>query len=371
MATAEPRERRERGAGSIYQDKDGVYHAVIETGSGSNRRRKNMKAATYEQAVERLAEARRRVDNGLPPTDPTTTTGAWLEWWLDNVLPGTVATTTERSYRANLRNHVIPVVGRVRLSALTAEHVVQIMRTMEAAGRKPKSIALTKAVLCRALSDAVKMDTTGLRRNVASMVRAPAGTGAKTSDRLTAEMAEAVLATVAGDRLAALAVLALYTGMRQAECLDLRWQNVDLDGGWLQVVKSKTRSGVRQVALPAPVVDALRQHRAAQRVERMAAKTWIDADLVFATTLGTRIHRRWILRWWHRQCIAAGIGRRRFHATRHTAATVMLNRGVPVEVVSKVLGHKSIAVTLGTYAEVLPGLQRGAADMMAGAFGQT
>ncbi len=96
----------------------------------------------------------------------------------------------------------------------------------------------------------------------------------------------------------------------------------------------------------------------------MAAWRWDNPGLVFATTVGTRYDRRNILRWWHQLTINAGVGRRRFHASRHTAGTLMLNAGVPLEVVSATLGHAGLAITADVYAAVLPDLQRGAATAM-------
>jgi integrase len=159
-------------------------------------------------------------------------------------------------------------------------------------------------------------------------------------------------------------VLVLATGLRQGEALRLHWPDVNLAAGTLRVTESKTAAGVRSVPLPGVVVDALKAHRQRQREERMASDVWGDPGLVFTTTVGTELDRRNVLRWWHGLTTRAGVGRRRFHATRHTAATLMLNSGVPLEVVSAVLGHASLAITSDIYARVGPELKRGAADAM-------
>jgi integrase len=96
----------------------------------------------------------------------------------------------------------------------------------------------------------------------------------------------------------------------------------------------------------------------------MAAHIWRDPGLVFCSTVGTPLNARSLLRRWDDLTTRAGVGRRRFQARRHTAATLMLNNGVPLEVVSKTLGHAGLAITADAYAKVRPELQGTAADAM-------
>jgi integrase len=208
-------------------------------------------------------------------------------------------------------------------------------------------------------------------RNAAALVRAPRKTATHIDDALDADQAAAVLRTAHGDRFEAMAVLVLTLGLRQGEVLRLRWQDIDLDAGTLTIKQAKTDAGARTIAVPAFAVSALKTHRARQREERMAAPYWDDPELVFATELGTPIGTRTALRWWHALTIQAGVGRHRFHASRHTAATLMLNNGVPLEVVSKTLGHAGLAITADVYARVRPELQRTAADAMQDVLGRS
>jgi len=156
----------------------------------------------------------------------------------------------------------------------------------------------------------------------------------------------------------------LAVGLRQGEARNLRWSDVDLTAGALTVREAKTEAGRRSIALPDYMVAVLRAHKARQAKERMTAAYWDDPGWVFASTVGTRLDRRNVLRWWHNLTISAGVGRRRFHASRSTSATLMLNNGVPLEVVSATLGHAGYAITADIYAKVRPSLQRQAADVM-------
>jgi integrase len=317
----------------------------------------------------KLRELQRSIDGGLPVPDATTTTGKWLTWWAAEALPGTVAERTAADYRWVLEHYVIPHIGRVPLAKLGPTHVMAMMRTLESQGLSPRTRQYARTVLRRALGQAERWGN--VTRNAAALVEAPKKAGTKLDDALDDDDAAKVLAAARGDRLEALAVLALTLGIRKGEALRLRWEDIDLrPRGRLTVRKAKTEAGERSIALPPVALAALKAHRRAQKTERMAAAHWDDPGVVFATSIGTPLDGRNALRWWHELTERAGVGRRRFHASRHTAATIMLNNGVPLEVVSATLGHAGLAITADVYAKVRPELQRQAADVMERVLGQ-
>jgi integrase len=220
-------------------------------------------------------------------------------------------------------------------------------------------------------------------RNVSELVDAPQ-MHRQEMKVWTARQTRTFLTAVSGVRLAALYTLALSTGMRQGELFGLRWKDVDLSGAKLSVVTAvqrshsagtrlahpKTASGRRTIALTTlgsfNAVEALRSHRVRQGEERQAwGAEWKDMDLVFTDTLGgplrgnnlERRHFGPLMR-------VAGVPRIRFHDLRHTAATLMIAAGVPVKVVSEMLGHADVGTTLRIYAHVLPNMRRDAADVL-------
>ena len=362
-------QRRGAGEGSVYRQPDGGWIAAVELGRDSTgkRVRKTAKAKTKREVLAKIEAIKARHAAGLPVSDDKRTTAEYLDHWLDNVLPGTVKERTEASYRWVIGKNIVPHIGKIPLAQLSPIHVQTMMRTLENQGLSPRTRQYTRAILRRALGRAEKDEL--VRRNAAALVDAPKGAGTKLDDALDADQALAVLDIARGDRLEALAVLVLAVGLRQGETFNLRWDDVDLDAGTLTIREAKTDAGRRTVALPNFVVAALRAHRVRQLEERLAAVVWQDPALVFASTTGTRLDPRNVLRWWHDLTIRAGVGRRRFHASRHTAATLMLNAGVPLEVVSATLGHAGYAITADVYAKVRPQLQRRAADAMEGVLG--
>ncbi len=173
--------------------------------------------------------------------------------------------------------------------------------------------------------------------------------------------------------------LALATGARLGELLALRWREVDLDRGNLQVIRTarritgkgiaysepKTHRSRRPVALSGETVQVLREHWRAQAERRLElGPTYADNGLVFASLTGHPLDDSNLRRAFRRTLADAGLPRLRFHDLRHSAATLMLRAGVHPKVVSERLGHATVGITLDTYSHVLPDLQRDAAEAL-------
>ncbi|MCH8919447.1 MAG: site-specific integrase, partial [Chloroflexi bacterium] len=172
--------------------------------------------------------------------------------------------------------------------------------------------------------------------------------------------------------------LALNTGMRQAELLGLRWQDVDLDRAVLHVRQQvcrlagewhfsepKTKAGRRTISLSGTCVAALREHHGRQLEERLRAETWEDMDLVFANRSGYPLDKGNLLRRSFAPLLErAGLPRVRFHDLRHSCASLLLAEGVHPKVVQEMLGHSTISVTMDTYSHTLPSMGAEAAERL-------
>lgn len=118
---------------------------------------------------------------------------------------------------------------------------------------------------------------------------------------------------------------------------------------------------------PAPVAVKLREHRARQNRERLAAgDRWRESGHVFASTIGTPLDGPNVTKAFQRLLASAGLPRKRFHDLRHACATNLLLQGVDLRVMSDILGHSRISPTADTYAHVLPSLKADASDRLSG-----
>lgn len=233
-------------------------------------------------------------------------------------------------------------------------------------------------VLRAALADAVRWGR--LVRNVADSASPPrkGATKAKSMATWSAAELQRFLDRVKDDRLFAAYRLAATTGMRRGEVLGLPWRDVDLDKGPLAVTQtlivvdykvqfstSKTNKGRRSVALDPATVAALKDHKELQQLELHALGAANEHGLVFSTEDGGWLNPKAFTEAFYRRVKAAGVPRIRLHDLRHTWATLALQTGIHPNVVSEILGHSSIAITLDTYSHTIPTMQETAVDLVA------
>ena len=182
------------------------------------------------------------------------------------------------------------------------------------------------------------------------------------------------------DRYYALYATALATTMRQSELFGLHWRDIDLEAGVVSVKTAvrrsrsagfqmaipKTDSSRRVIPIDPTVVGILKAHKERQDIERETlGDAWRDNDLVFPDTLGGALRTSNLERQRFGPMMAkAGVPRIRFHDMRHTAATLLISQGVPISVVSQMLGHTSAAFTQAVYVHTLPGMGRDAAGVI-------
>lgn len=367
--------RRGNGEGSFVKRADGRWAATVLLPNGE---RKWVYGATRKEVAERMAKVVEDARRGIMPVSGLVTVGDLLDQWLTGAR-STVRPSTFGSYCEIVRLHLKPELGRVRLAKLEPGHVERLLRRKLDAGLSPRRVQYIHAVLRRALGRAVRWGWIG--RNVATLVDPPRVRRSEI-EPLTPQEIGQLFDALEGERLRALYVLAVSTGLRQGELLGLIWGDVDLVGRRLTVARALQRVGGvptfvepksarswRTVPLPGLASAALQAHSALQASEReRAGARWRGEEglnaLVFCTVEGLPLHSSTVTHQFQRILSAAGIRRRRFHDLRHSCATALAGAGVPARVVMELLGHSQISLTMNTYSHVLPDMQREAGRRM-------
>ena len=368
--------KKGNGEGSIYpHNRNGKrvgYRGAYTVYTASGPKRRYVTGKTREEARQKLTRAMADRDGGLVFEDGGLTVGEYVERWLKDSVRGTVRPSTYETYEYMTYPHIVPALGRVKLKALTPVHVRNFYREKLDGSLSSATVRKMHSVLQKALDQAVSDGL--IPRNAAKGIKLPQGKK-KEIRPLSPDEARTLLDAVRGDRLEALYVLAISTGLREGELLVLRWEDVDLEGAVLRVSQTLTRNGGkvsvgppktknsrRTVGLTDGAVEALRGHLARQleEMERVGS-LYRPGGLVFANELGgivnpSNLRNRSLKALLKR----AGLPSIRFHDLRHTCATLLLSRNVNPKIVSEMLGHSSIAITLDTYSHVLPNLQQSA-----------
>lgn len=370
--------RRLRKEGSIFQRKsDGLWCATISLGYGENRRRKRktVYGSTAAKVQAKLLALKNKQQIGLP-IDDTRTLERFLAGWLMSV-KSTVRMRTFEKYESTVNKHIVPQLGRVKLEELQPQDVRVPLAAKLAAGLHPRTVSGIRLVLCYALNQAMNDGLLG--RNVAALVKGPK-IPSHEMKVWTEEQARTFLECCDKEPLGALYVLALHSGLRRGELCALRWSDVDLDKGVAAVSRSLQRTRTdglvfeepksvksrRSVSLAPAVISALKAHRARQAETRLAAGSlWQDNGLLFPTGIGTPMDPRNLGLDYDRMIEKSKLPRIRLHDLRHTFATIGLGRGVHPKVMSDMLGHSKVSLTLDVYSHALPTFQTEASDKIA------
>ncbi|MEV4888979.1 site-specific integrase [Nonomuraea sp. NPDC055795] len=413
MSTTKAR-RRSPGEGSVFEYKlaggqlrYGIkFVLALDDGSKKTvlRRRDENKQPWLKKtdAQKALREAIGKADKGEWVDPSKQLIGDYLDTWVAGLR---LAPSTVASYKKNIRLHLKPYIGGIPLASLTTAAIDKLYRTLEEKGLRnhrgelaggglsARTVRYIHTILRAALQAAVDAEPGLLSKNAADKAKPPTAKEAKPPEihPWNAAQLRAFLdwAKDHSAQYAAWYVLAM-TGMRRGELLALRWRDVDLDAGTASVrrsvgvvrvkgEKAYLKEGDTKTAKPrtvnfdattTAVLKALREERR-HLAERLAR----DEALIFGTPEGELLHPERFSRTFKnhlaRCCkVLKKAGSEpppevRLHDLRHTHATLLLSKGVPVKVVSERLGHASPTVTLTVYAHVMPGNQRDAAYQFA------
>lgn len=363
------RNRARSGSPEPFQRKDGRWCVAVQNGVGSRayRKRAYLYASSRSEAIELRDELVRARAAGNRPADRRLSVGAYARSWLDGLQ---VRPRTAESYRSTIEHHVLPSLGPIALSALTAVEIREMVTGLlrHGVGRRTSAYALT--VLSVSLNQAVRDGL--IARNPAASVARPQP-APRPSVYLDAAAAVRFMTAIAGDRLEAFYLVAMATGGRRGELLGAFWPDFDLEARQLTIRRTlvyrpgdayefgepKTARSRRVVPLPIMAVNALRAHDLRQKRERLTAgPRWLGdpkAPLVFATRTGRPLAGGTISHALTRHLSQAGLPHQRLHDLRHGYASILLAEGVSLRVIQELLGHATIATTSDIYSHISPG----------------
>ena len=287
---------------------------------------------------------------------------------------------SREDYRRILATYIRPALGPARLDQLTTAAIRSALAELSGRRPSPRTVRYAHSVLRLALNAAVEDRLLLANPAVAKRMLPPVE---RNEVRVLSKADVATLINATRDsRLGALWNLLVYTGLRPGEALALTWRDVDLTTGLVRVRRAlipqrrdekgrtwrleepKTEKSRRTIPLLGITVEALRWHQTRQEAEKLAAGgAYVDDGFVFASSLGSPLRGDVLYKSHFLLALReAGVPNVTLYALRHTAATLLLEAGVPMKVVQERLGHSTMVLTADTYSHVSPGLQARAVD---------
>lgn len=369
--------------GSKRKLKEGVWELRVDLGADPITGKRKQLSRTFRGPARAADQALRDlVDQQAPSRSDGVgaTFGKLLDQWLEECERLELSPTTLRNYRAQVEHTIRPALGKVQLNRLTAKNLDALYGAMKDGDKSAKTIRNHHAVISAALHQGMRWGW--VRANVAEMAKPPRVAHKRVSVPSLDVVRSVIEAAERRDpRLASMLMLAALTGMRRGELCALRWSDVDLDTGTVDVTRSlvvvpgglaekatKTDRG-RSVALDSVGVAVLSQHRArATQWISKAGKKLPPSAFVFSPRVeGTTPYRPDnVTSFFIRVRNEVDAPNVRFHDLRHFTATQLIGAGIDVRTVAGRLGHADPSITLRVYSHALEERDRAAAAVIGG-----
>lgn len=378
--------RAAKGAGSIHKrthTRNGktytYWEARITTGRDpltGKQVQRTFSGKTQKEVLEKMQAVAVDVNRGTYTPPCKMTVGEWLDIWQTEYL-GAAKFNTVRIYTSNIKNHIKPALGAVRLDRLHPHTVQVFINRLE--GLAPQTVRMIHQVLHLALEKAVDLEY--IPKNPAAKCTLPKKSQEEIKPLDDAQVT-ALLAAAKGTELEHIITVALFTGMRISELLGLTWDSVDMEAGTITVDKQLSRFEVQSESLfaspkngkartltPAPSVmlELKAQRRRQLEMQLRAGQAWDNPHgLVFTNAVGRNLLTQYVNK--HFRDLASSIGLKgvRFHDLRHTYAVNAIRAGDDIKTIQGNLGHSTAAFTLDKYGHLTDRMKQDSASRMEG-----
>lgn len=373
--------RRSNGEGTIFKRSDGRWTGQVTLDMGNEQyKRKTVYGKTQKEVKEKLEQLRMECRQGRVIETSDMPLEEWLYIWITNYKPNLKITTRE-SYEGYIITHIkgselgkIPL-NKLKTTDLQTFYNAKLNGTYK--NQKQKLSATTVRYINIIIKSALKQAVNNrmINENVCNAVVLPKKNKVEIIP-LTREEVIRFLDVAKEDRLYALYLLEMMTGLRRGEILGLKWENIYFETGKIHVVHNlyrinntdenattkhklvlltpKTETSKRSIPINPFMIAELLKHKEKQDMEKaIYAEDYKDLGMVFSRPNGDYISPREFLRQYQKLLSKAGLERKRFHDLRHTVASLLINANENPKVIQQLLGHSTISTTLDIYAHVM------------------
>lgn len=381
-----------KGGGTIRKRSDGRWEARYTLGidpKTGKQIQKSVYGKTQKEVRQKLTAITAEIDDGTYIPPDKTTVEQWLTIWLKEYM-GDKKYGTVRNYKNVCKYHIIPYIGRYRLSELKPYTIQALYNRLgrEEDGKKalsPKTIHNVHGVLSKALNQAVWNEM--IRSNPAQLTTRPRKTR-KEITTLSDEQIQKFGALVEQDNYRAILKFILFSGVRESEAIGLTWDCIDFDRGTIRIYRqmlkrTKEAGGYTLASLkndrerlltPPPMLLSMLKEQKREQVERRmkagpAWRGWNSVEeqktwFVFTTEFGNHYCPQTVYAHFKKIARQIGAEKANVHSLRHTYAVLCLQNGDDVKTVQSNLGHATAAFTLDVYGHVSEKMKQDSAERM-------
>ena len=357
---------------------------------------------TQADVRKKMSEVVVALDSGTYHEPSKMTVGEWLNIWQTDYL-GSVKPFTVLNYSQQIKNHIIPALGAIKLDILDTPTIQHFYNSLakeglmlpkhgkdgkalrdngkiiyeKAAPMSPKTIKNIHGVLHKALQQAVKLGY--IRYNPADACDLPR-VERKEINPLDSDEISQLMKAMQGHKFEAILLTTLFTGMRRGEVCGLTWDCVDLEKGTIFINKQlqnipgqpgefrlvSTKNGRGRTIHPAPfVIEILKKHQIQQKATRLlVGPAWHDNGFVFCNDIGERLSPHTVYDNFKKIAKSIGLPDARLHDLRHSYAVAALQAGDDIKTVQGNLGHHTASFTLDVYGHVTEQMKDASAQRM-------
>jgi integrase len=383
---------KNRLVGSIEWRGPGKARLTVSAGFGPNgkriRHRKTVKAKNDVEAEKLLAAFIAEVEEGSYIDPSKLKFKDFVDTWLKDYAEANLAPKTYHRYKEILDSRIIPELGYARMDQIKPLHIVQFENSLrkdgvrkdgKRGGLSEKTIMQHHRILSIIFNTAVQWDI--IRENPVKRVTPPK-VKKKEIPAYDEEQTATMLAALEQEpiKYQALIHLALVTGLRRSELMALEWSDIDFESGTLEVTKSrqyapgigvherdttKNETSDRLISLPQSTLNILQMHKLEQEdLKEKLGSLWQGSNKLFTTNEGADMHPDTPTSWFPKFLKKHKLPHMNFHGLRHTAATILINKGVNIKAVSARLGHARTSTTVDIYAKALRKADKVCSDVM-------
>ena len=366
------------------------YRVYWDVGTPDNRKRRVESFDTSKEAEQFKKKIEYEASIGLCIDISRMTVAEYLDYWLKfhkkNLEPKTLA-----SYNCEIKNHIKPHLGNLKLIKLAPLHLenyyyflleegkvnlierqdstgrmkdrIEKMRKEGKAGLSVTTVRYHHRIIHKALNQALKWQM--VPRNAADAVEPPKIVK-KEIEHMKKDQVNKFIECIKGSPDYPVIAAAIFTGMRQGELLGLKWENVDFDAGIIHVkeqlqylpdrgyfFKPPKQHSVRDIPMPLPLGYILRQVKKEQeRLKEIYKTDYQNKDLVFCNLDGQPMDGTGLTKRFQKLLKENGFPKIRFHALRHTFATMCRAAGMEIADIQDLLGHADISTTKNMYTHI-------------------